>query len=768
MSQSAPIVPVVLPKISYHIHIGGMVQGVGFRPLVNRLALQYALDGFVNNDTDGVNIYCSGREKDVFDFYQNILQNPPQNAHITQHTIHKSNLRHNQGFGIEKSVQSNKTSLLLTPDIGICANCLNEIRDKANPRFHYPFTTCLDCGPRYSIVSALPYDRPNTTMQHLDMCDRCNTEYKNVQSSRHHSQTNSCGKCTIPIHFFDSQGVELCFSFEKLTQLLEKGGIIAVKGTGGFLLFCDATNEIAIHTLRVRKHRPDKPFALLYASLEMMSEEVVLEEIAIKELTSPPAPIVLCPTKGGDTSSRVVRSLIAPHLNTLGVMLPNSALMQLIADDFGKPLVATSANVSGSPIFYKEEDALEHLTEIADFILTYDRAIVTPQDDSVVRFTKQQQRIILRRSRGLAPNYFPTPASKPETGLLAMGADLKNTFAISTDNYLYISQFLGDQSSFEAQNAFDDTLRHLCGLVNFAPKVVLTDKHPYYLSTQKGQELSVSNNIPLHHIQHHQAHFAAVLAEHNLFETPYPVLGVIWDGTGYGNDGNIWGGEFFNYQYQQIARVAHLEYFPQILSDKMSKEPRLSAFALLNEINDFQNTIKEHFTAQEWHYLKKIIQHSTVKTSSMGRFIDGVACILGLCTKQTYEGQAAMELESLASQYLRPITNFYTFKIAYQHIEWQSVLQEIMQDLEQGIAISLIAKKCWYSLAQLVFEVANHLSIKQIAVSGGVFQNALLVDALIELCPSTFSLYFHKNLSPNDECISFGQIAYYQKFILKK
>lgn len=753
---------------AFHIHITGLVQGVGFRPYVHKLASKFQIDGYVNNGLDGVHIYCAGHEDTIDCFYQTIIKQPPPQAIISAHSITPISTKITKGFFIQKSERNNAVQMLVTPDNCLCEDCRREIKTPKNKRHQYPFTTCLNCGPRYSIITQLPYDRESTTMYSLHQCKSCKTEYKNLEDIRYHSQTNSCPNCCIEMHLFEKDGTEIVCNqtdyIVNIVALLFEGKIVAIKGIGGYLLLCDATNDKAIKLLRKRKFRPSKPFAILYADIEMVCADLSVSPLELTYLKDKSAPIVLCSLKTFPENG-ICSERIAPDLNTIGAMLPSSALLQLIADKFGKPLIATSANISGSPIIYKDDAAIKWLSSIADFILTYDREIVAPQDDSVLQVSTRGQKIILRRSRGLAPNYYPVPITVLPMNTLAMGAELKASFAIAKDNMLFISQFLGDQESVESQDSYDAALAHVSGLLDFTPDHILADKHPKYHITEKGLALSQKYRSSFTSIQHHEAHFAAVLAENKLLDLKEPILGVIWDGAGYGLDEQIWGGEVFVFDQGEIKRAAHLKYFPQLLGDKMSKEPRLSALSILENFPLAQNLIQKHFTETEWKYYQQILRLPTkIYTSSMGRLIDAVACILGLMPVCSYEGESAMLLEALAKKCKSRTYDYYHLPLNEGVLDWTVLINELIHDWFQKEANEMIAWKFFYSLAKAIARTSNHFFIDKIAFSGGVFQNALLVDMIIEILQHKRQLYFHTQLSPNDECISMGQMAWFSKF----
>lgn len=749
---------------TYHIHIGGLVQGVGFRPFVCRLAERMGLHGWVSNGNDGVHIEINASEETADRFYTSLLCCQPENAIIRSHHIEMTTAAAFTEFLIKESDASAQPDLLLTPDIAICENCRKEIADLENTRFQYPFTTCLDCGPRYSIITGLPYDRPNTTMAELPMCPACEKEYTNIHDHRHFSQTNSCPDCAIPMHLFDNNGVEISRDPESILLIalesLKHGHILAVKGIGGYLLICDATKHYSVSTLRDRKHRPSRPFAVMYPTVEKAEEDLVITDKEKKALQSKQAPIVLCELKE-EPASGICTEAVAPGLGKIGALLPYTALLALIMEGWNKPLVATSGNLSGSPIIYTDEDALLWLTDYADFIISFERDIVAPQDDSVIQFTRHSTHpVILRRSRGLSPNYFPATFLNTQP-TLAMGAELKSAFAISAGHNLFVSQYLGDQANFESQVSFDYTLSHLQQLLHFNPAQILIDSHPNYFVSQKGKELAEEWNIPFRTIQHHKAHFAAVLAENDLLSCQEKVLGVIWDGTGYGDDEQVWGGEFFLLEDREMDRYMHLDYFPQLLGDKMSKEPRVSAVSLLRNSMDQLMEIKDLFSAPEREYYLKLLQQKPdLLTSSMGRLLDGIAAILKIQSINSYEGEAAMKLEAAARSCKTEKMDYYPVAVNKNRLDWTAMIHELLQDIKDHTAIPDIARKVFVSLAMMIKNVAVRAGVKKIACSGGVFQNVFLIDLVTLLLKEDYELYFHRQLSPNDECIGFGQLAY--------
>jgi len=751
---------------TFHIHIKGMVQGVGFRPFVHQLANEMNLCGYISNTKNGVHIEINGDENTAVVFCQNILQHPPENALITGHSISRTTTKSYINFSIIPDFSDEIPDLFLTPDISICEKCKHDLSDIQGKRYRYPFTTCLQCGPRYSTLKKLPYDRINTTMSHLNMCTDCLQEYQDIGDRRYYSQTNSCPECAIQMHIYDKTISEIALSQDVMITYISNailaGKIVSVKGTGGFLLMCDATNKQTISDLRQKKHRPTKPLAVMYSDLTMAEKDVFIYDQEKNILQNKVAPILLCRRKNICLSG-LCNEEIAPELDKIGVMLPNNPLLYLFAKECNKPLVTTSGNISGSPILYKDEDALTHLFDIADLILTYDREIVMPQDDSVLQLTETGQKIILRRSRGLAPGYFPHPFSGINERLLAFGGELKGSFAIYQNGNIYISQYLGDQQSLESQIAYKKSMSQLTAMLNIKPDVILADSHPAYHSTSAASTYSIEHHVKnLLKIQHHKAHFSAVLAENSLLHTCEPILGIVWDGTGYGDDHQIWGSEVFLYENGDMKRLAHLKYFNHLMNDKMSREPRLSALSLLKELPSHQHIIESYFNETEWKYYHKVLTGKPeTMTSSMGRFLDGVACILGIGSIQTYEGETVMKMESLARQYIPEKETFYNFEIVNDEILYFPFLEACIHDFITSGNVPKICRKVFFSLARLVGQLSDHHSIDRIAFSGGVFQNALLVHMIKKSLNGKKHLYFHVQLSPNDECIGFGQIACY-------
>ena len=757
---------------TYHIHIMGQVQGVGFRPYVYRLAHLVAINGEVYNGIDGIHIFFNATEIEAKKFYELLISDVPAIAHITSSVIREVTYRSFHEFKIVGSEYKGTNQVLLSPDFALCIDCRKELKNEAgsNRRGGYPFITCTHCGPRYSIIHRLPYDRENTSMRSFEMCQSCIREYDMPSDRRYYSQTNSCSECGVKLMLYSNKKELLQTEYNKIISiaidLLEQGKIIAVKGVGGYLLMCDANKE-SISRLRRFKQRPSKPFALMYPDKEMLGGDVLLGPVEAEYLTGPSAPVVLLQLRKSPSSNTCFAE-VAPGLIQVGVMLPYAPVYELILSALNKPVIATSANISGSPIVYKDEEAFEQLSKMADFIISNNLEVAVPQDDSVIKFSSfESQKIVIRRSRGLAPTYINPDLSVPSENILATGAQLKSTFTLTHQQNIYISQYLGDLDNYNVQQNYQHCLDHFYRLLNIQPEVILTDKHPDYFSTSAGMDLSKAINVPIRHYQHHEAHFAAVLGENNLLSFDKPVLGVIWDGVGLGNDGQIWGGEFFIYKNHEFERCHHFGYFDYLLGDKMAKEPRISALAATVGLEDAEGLLKKKFSRTEWLNYQIILQKKgNLKTSSAGRLFDAVASLLDLSDISTYEGEAAMYLENLALNYFRNhglhlAETYFSDEGKSLEISTGKMLTELISDVIKGREKGFIAAKFHYSLAVLIRNITMKLNIQNIALSGGVFQNSLLVDLIKKQLNPDQNLFIHRQLSPNDECISFGQLCCY-------
>lgn len=737
------------------------MQGVGFRPFVYREATALGLVGRVSNNEAGVEVVVSGTRAHLKTFYEKITRQTPPIARVVSCSFNEIPYEPHADFSIIASSKSEQLNLQLTPDFALCTDCQKELTDLDNRRFGYPFISCVNCGPRWALTKTFPFEREHTSMESFHMCPECLEEYRNPEDRRFHSQINSCGTCGISYQITDAHGEQLTLTdetvFERLAKILSEGKIIALKNTSGYLLCCDATQAETIQALRSKKQRPSKPFAVLYPSLSHLEEDLPIRKAERKALESAERPIVLLPTE--TYRGNACLNEIAPGLNQLGVMLPYTGVLALLTRAFSKPLIATSGNIHGAPICFSRAGARKKLSGVADYFFEHNLGILHPQDDSVLRFSPTEATpILLRRARGMAPNYSRPLKKVDSTGLMALGAQLKSSIAFIPNDFIYISEYLGNLENFEVYERFTQMVSSFSDLFEKNPDTLLTDTHPGYLSTQYGKDLAAALGIPCHQIPHHKAHFAAVLGENELFATPDPVLGVIWDGTGYGEDGQIWGGEFFRYAHGFITRVGQLEYFDWLAGDAMSKNPGLSLFSLLEE--DVES-IKGKFSPQAWRLYTKIKPRNTLKTSSMGRLFDAVASLLGICDRNSYEGEAAMMLEAVTVGFdIEKAVKLVSLD-SRGNIPGRKLIRVLKSHLEDGREIGQLAGDFIFTLANLILEKAEQETVTKIAFSGGVFQNALLVGLIHHLNSGSHELYFHRELSPNDENIPFGQLMYH-------
>ncbi len=759
---------------TYHIHLAGIVQGVGFRPFVYQLASAERLKGYVCNSGDGLHFCFNASKEKADDILRKVIAAAPPRAQIERFSLERTADEFFTSFQILESRGAKDIQSPLTPDFALCNECRKELHDPLNRRYRYPFITCTQCGPRYSITQQLPFDRIHTSMSAFRMCDECQKEYQNVNDRRHYSQTNSCRSCGIQTTAFNDQKLKVAEGHEDCLLLalqhLQEGKIVAVKGTGGYLLLADATREQAVLRLRARKHRPSKPFAVLCRDEAMVNELSAISTEEKRWLTGVAAPVVLA-TANRDIRKYIAFDAVAPGLNTIGVMIPSMPLLELISSDFGKPLVCTSGNISGSPVIFKDREAIEVFSNIADLVITHNREIVSPGDDSVIRITQPSNRVmVLRRSRGLSPSWFSYIPIHLRT-VLATGAMMKSSITIQHELNFSISQYLGSTDTLEAQGIYRQTLAHLTNAMNCAPTVVIADKHPEYFSTTFAKEYAAQHQCEFLSVQHHKAHFAAILAEHDLVHVHEPVLGVIWDGLGWGDDGQLWGGEFFRYQHYQMEHCYHIDAFPWLLGDKMSREPRLSALSICHSLPGAEKFLRNKFSETEWHvYTGLLGQPLSLFSHSMGRVFDALAALLDLCNRQSYEGEAALLLEQLANDYWqkqnRSMQDGYLGDEANAYgLPVYSLFSSILKDLSEGVESSCIAARFHWSLAQMIRNTAQHYRIRKIAFSGGVFQNALLAEMISCLMADEYELFFHQALPPNDENISFGQLVYADQLI---
>jgi len=758
------------PIGNWHIHLQGRVQGVGFRPFAYNIARQYQLNGRVSNGLDGLHVWLQATETEARDFLAALLEQAPSMAIITSSHLQAAGPQDFEDFTIwTGDIPAQSPNLWITPDLATCPTCLTEMQETGNRRQGYAFITCTQCGPRYSIMQALPFERHLTYMQPFELCKACAQEYNHPADRRFFAQTISCQACGIRMTWRNSNGTTLDVKepaiIDAACAAINGGAIVAVKGIGGYLLLTDAANKGAISRLRQKKQRPAKPLAVLYPSPEMLRQHTTVSPTEAAALSSPQAPIVLLPITAA-MQAAIATELLAPGLDKIGVMLPYAPLLHLIANGCKQPLVATSCNISGAPVCFTDAEAIAHLGAVADYFLQHNRPIAAPQDDSLVSIPAlYNQPVLLRRSRGYAPA-CPVYQPRQPHSIVATGALMKSSFAIGHAGQVYVSQYLGNTDSYEAQQSYRHTWRHLTGMLHLQPQEVVADMHPGYFAHFFAKELAADYGLQVHTVQHHKAHFAAVLAENNLLDHPAPVLGVIWDGIGLGDDGQSWGGEFFTYEKGKVLRCYYFDYFPHLLGDKMAREPRLAALAATHAAWPQVELPSGMFTHAEANlYSRMLDSYTGLQTSSVGRLFDAVAALVLGIGYQSYEGEAAMQLEAAARQWLGKNdlperASYFSSGAHYHRIPTASLMQAIAQDVSKGREPGYIAARFHRSLVHLVEIIAGHLQVQNIAFSGGVFQNALLIDMAVQHLGGKYRLYFHRHLPPNDENIAFGQLVW--------
>jgi hydrogenase maturation protein HypF len=749
--------------------IHGAVQGVGFRPFIYRLSTELGLRGWVLNSSQGVFIEVEGERPVLEEFLLCLEREKPPLAVIHSLEFSFLDLVGYPDFVIRHSQEVGEKTVLILPDIATCPECRREVGDPGDRRYHYPFTNCTHCGPRFTIIRALPYDRPNTSMAHFPLCPDCHREYEDPLDRRFHAQPVACPVCGPQVDLWD--GARNCTGDEAIqeaAQAVREGRILAMKGLGGFLLIVDARNEAAIQWLRERKHREEKPFALLYPSLKVIKEHCFVSPLEERVLTSPESPIVLLrrrETSEVCQTSEVcegVCEVVAPGNPYLGVMLPYTPLHDLLMQELGFPVVATSGNRSDEPICIDENEARERLAGIADLFLVHNRPIVRHGDDSVVRVVLGQE-LVLRRARGYAP--LPVLLKHEVPPILAVGPYLKNTIALSVGRQVFLSQHIGDLDTPEACAAFERVIADLTRLYEVEPAAIAHDLHPDYFSTHWARQAACISPVELVPVQHHHAHLASCLAEN---EVEGPALGVTWDGTGYGPDGTVWGGEFLWGDASGFERVAHLRTFRLPGGDAAVKEPRRTALGLLwehfgSEALEWEDLAPvAAFSSRERRLLRQMLERgvNSPVTSSAGRLFDAVAALVGLRQKVRFEAQAAMMLEYAVDE---TVTGAYPFPILHSRplvLDWGPLLEALLADSRQGVAVGVMAARFHNALVEGIVAVARAVGDERVALSGGCFQNRILLErAYRRLTETGIRAYIHQRIPPNDGGIALGQVA---------
>lgn len=736
------------------IYLSGIVQGVGFRPFVYRLAKELGLKGFVLNDTTGVEIEVEGGKELLDRFLYRLNSEKPPLARIYSQRIEFSEPIGYTDFEIRESGGGKEKDALVPPDITTCEDCLRELFDPADRRYMYPFINCTNCGPRFTIIESLPYDRPATTMKDFSMCPECEREYGDPTDRRFHAQPNACPRCGPWVSLYNKRGELLAQreeAIELVVEALSSGSVIALKGVGGFHLLCDATKEDAVRTLRERKRRAEKPFAVMFKDIGQVLHFAEPTELEKGLLLSPERPIVLVRKKNGGIAPSV-----APDLVRIGAFLPYSPLHHVLLSKLPFPVVATSGNLSDEPIVKDDEEALSKLSSLADLILIHNRPIKRRCDDSVVKVIGGIPTPI-RRSRG----YVPTPIELPfrERGkVLAVGGMLKNTFAFTLGDRVVVSQHVGDVDNLSTLEAFGSMVMDLLKLYDLEVELVVCDAHPRYETTRWARDFATSKGIPLVSVQHHYAHVLSCMSENGV---KGEVLGIAWDGTGYGNDGTLWGGEFLVANYRSFERAFYFKPFRLIGGEKAIREPRRVAVSVLFELFGGDALKLVEYKDLENLYVAWEKGINSPYSSSVGRLFDAVASLIGLRHTVSYEGQAAMILEEA---YDPTVRDNYPFDIRDGVIDWRPVFEAILSDKREKVPSRFIN-----TLARICLSVAREVGIGEVCLSGGVMQNDPLLMKIKELLRGEgFTVHTHQKVPPNDGGLSLGQAVWGTLYIRRE
>ena len=770
-----------LPRIRKRISIRGVVQGVGFRPFVYNLARSLQLAGFIWNSSSGVTVEVEGPDGAIEQFLHTLRTSPPPLAQIMEIALEEVSLQNASEFSIQPSREEDNAFAFISPDVATCDDCWHDFGDPANRRYGYPFTNCTNCGPRYTIIQNIPYDRPTTTMASFRMCQQCQAEYEDPGDRRFHAQPNACPACGPSLvlvesrqHNRDAHLPAACdfratqqsslSTLQRVRDLLHAGRLVAVKGLGGFLLACDAQNDAAVRQLRQRKRRSDKPFAIMARGLAEVEKFCIVTAADRIALECPRRPIVILERR---PESKLSRS-IAPGNDSIGVMLPYTPLHYLLfSDSPTEPsqfaaLVMTSGNLSEEPIVISNEEAWQQLEPVADWFLFHNRDIYMRADDSVVRTFEGRERV-LRRSRGYVPQAIDLGA--PMQDLLACGAELKHTLCLTKGHYAILSQHIGDLENYETLCFFQETLANLKKLFRAEPQAVAYDLHPNYRSTQFALSLPLERKIG---VQHHHAHIASCMAENHL---QGKVIGVAFDGTGYGTDGKIWGGEVLVADLVGFERRAHLRYLPLPGGDAAVRQPWRMALSyvrdtfgkgelpegmsFLHPVPEKQIVIVDAMIARRIH---------SIETSSSGRLFDAVAALVGLGSEVTFEGQAAIALESVAQPGVEDRYSFHVEESEPMQLDMRPMIEEIARDRARGSSVGLISARFHNTMAATIVEVCRRIrqqeQLARVCLSGGVFQNMYLLKRTVkDLDKDGFQVFLHALVPPNDGGISLGQAA---------
>ena len=757
------ILPITVERLA--VSVKGVVQGVGFRPFVYQLARAHHLTGWVTNTSGEVRIEVEGSHNELDLFFDELKMKAPPQAHITEVMSTRLVPAGYHDFEIRDSLAEAGKYQLISPDLATCHECRAEIFDPTNRRFSYPFTNCTNCGPRFTIIEGIPYDRPLTTMKVFPMCPDCRREYENPLDRRFHAQPNACPVCGPTLRLVDAGGRQMASQdvIADTGEYLKEGKIVAVRGLGGFLLACDATNQLVVEELRGRKHRPAKPFAVMMEDLTEIESRCFVSDEEKALLFSAAAPIVLLKMKGCTD----IAPSVAPGLKYLGVMLPYTPLHHLLMAEVKHPLVMTSGNMSEEPIARDNKEALSRLGNIADYFVLHNREIFSRYDDSVTMIEAGTRRM-LRRARGFAP--YPIRLSSPVPQMLGVGAQEKNTFCLTRDDNAFVSQHIGDMENEETFEHFENTLNLYKKIFRIQPQLLASDLHPEYFATKWAEAEAQLLGIPLIKVQHHHAHIASCLAENKVAGR---VIGVALDGTGYGADGKIWGGEFLVADTAGYDRAAHLEYLPLAGGEAAIKKPYRTTVGYLYQLFGAEGLTKAErclrdVDRSEIDLIKQIVDRglNSPETSSTGRLFDAVAALLGIRKEVQYEAQAAIELEMAAEGTQTGHT--YAFDIenegSHKVIRLRRLFEGIIADVDAGTPVPEVSSRFHNAVVDIIGKtceiIRNDTGLGAVALSGGCFMNRRLLRQSIErLSGLGFKVHSHRDVPTNDGGISLGQVA---------
>lgn len=737
------------------ITITGTVQGVGFRPFIHRLAEKYAVSGTVINRTGSVLVTAAAPKKRLDAFIKAIPKEKPPPAQISAISVKFIGTRRFKGFSIEKSSGSGEIKQI-PPDLCVCPDCLLEFNDKNDRRYHYPFINCTNCGPRFTIIKDTPYDRSKTSMKHFKMCPDCEKEYRDISNRRYHAEPNACPKCGPKAWLADKNGKKITVKdpFSRARELLKQGRIIAVKGLGGFHLAVNASDEKAVQNLKVRKKRSNKPFAVMADTIKKIRTFAHVTPDDIKLLQSSAAPVVLLPLR----KNSAIAKDVALGLKHAGVFMPYTPLHYLLFDREIKALVMTSANMAEEPIQHDNSEAMGALAGIADYYLLHDRDILIPADDSVLKHSDVGP-VFIRRSRGYVPGPVIIGGKNPD--VIGTGALMKNSVCFIKGNRAIMSQHIGDLENAKAEKYFEETIGNFVKFYGIKPRAVACDKHPDYISTRFAESFAARKKIKLFMVQHHYSHMLSVMAEKGLKSK---ALGIILDGTGYGDDGNIWGGEFLIGDVKGFERAGHFKYIKLPGGDLASTETDRSAISILSGFLTDGEIIAEYGAERAKALLQALkLNINTPRSSSVGRLFDAAASITGTCSLSTYDAEAPMRFEAAAFD--RKASKSYGYIINNSadsvEIDMQPAFSQLWQDRTRAMApvnFHLTIANAAYEAAELI---SKKMAIKDIILSGGVFQNTVLLEMILKrLKKAGFNVLMHEKLPPNDGSIALGQ-AYY-------